>query len=75
MAQEPFIHRLNLLNTQDNGNKVKNREREKFNIKISQRLKEILKMIKRMDTEKWYIHLKINIKVNGLMTKKMGKEQ
>lgn len=65
MELGPFTHQLSPLNTLDNGNRAKNKGREKSNIKISQCSKEISKMIKRMDMEKWYILLKINIKGNG----------
>lgn len=54
---------------------VKNRVKEKFNTKISQIMREILKKIKKMGSGKWFMLQRINIRENGYKIRNKEKEQ
>lgn len=57
----------------DNGNKEKNKEKEKYNIKTLQFMKVNFLTIEEMEMAKWYILRKINMKDNGLMIRNKEK--
>lgn len=52
MDLEPFILQFNAINMLENGRMGKNKAKERFNTRISQRMREISQKTKKMDLVK-----------------------